>query len=299
VAARNELAKQLRREKRRDEATAVAALRRPGWDDWALNATAVEQVAEVAAFADAATAVQEAQAAAIEGRDGPDVRTALHDLRGATTVLVRLATAVLKRVGRQAGGGELAGRLAEVAGTGAAVEQLRAGVLGAGGDAPAELFAGLQPVERDDGDETPVDRGAGPATGGRRPARRPPADDTADDTSGDTADDQDGDTVDATDAPAPTRREVQAEREERRRRKEALQEATRTRREVAKAAGRADDAFDAAATALRRAERALAEAQQALATAEEERDEAVDALRAADEELARAGDAAEEASPPA
>ena len=150
VAARNELAKQLRRDKRREEATAVAALRRPGWDDWALNVTAVEQGADVASFADAASAVRAAQAAAIEGRDGPDVRTTLHDLRTATTVLVRHATAVLRRVGRQAGAGELAGRLAEVAASEPAVDQLRVGVLGAGGDAPAELFAGLEPGDTRD-----------------------------------------------------------------------------------------------------------------------------------------------------
>ena len=111
VAARNELAKQLRRDKRREEATAVAALRRPGWDDWALNVTAVEQGADVATFADAASAVRAAQAAAIEGRDGPDVRTTLHDLRTATTVLVRHATAVL-RPGRAPGRCRRAGRTA-------------------------------------------------------------------------------------------------------------------------------------------------------------------------------------------
>ncbi|MET0578862.1 MAG: hypothetical protein ABW122_09395, partial [Ilumatobacteraceae bacterium] len=225
VAARNELVKQLRREKRRDEATAIAALRRPGWEDWALNVTAVEQAADVAAFADAAAAVREAQAAAIEGRDGPDVRTSLHDLRGATTVVVRRATAVLGRVGRQAGAGELAGRLAEVAGSGEAVDQLRVGVLGAGGDAPAELFAGLQPVESAAGDdEDELDRPAPRSTRGKARSTEPTPD----------ADDE---------APAPAR-DVRAARAEQRRRKEALQEATRARREAAKAADRAADAVD-------------------------------------------------------
>ena len=54
VAARNELVKALRREKRREEATAVAALRRPGWDDWALNVVAAEQPPTVDAFTGAA-----------------------------------------------------------------------------------------------------------------------------------------------------------------------------------------------------------------------------------------------------
>ena len=253
VAARNELAKQLRRDKRRDEATAVAALRRPGWDDWALNVTAVEQAADVASFADAASAVRAAQAAAIEGRDGPDVRTSLHDLRSATTVVVRHATAVLGRVGRQAGAGELAGRLAEVAGSEEAVDQLRVGVLGAGGDAPAELFAGLEPVETATGRRRPAGRaGAGATRAAGRSARRaakrrrrrrtdepaPPG---------------------ATSGPSGRSSGVA------RRRCEA---ATRARREAAKAADRAADAVDSATAAVRRAERALAEAEQALADAE-------------------------------
>ena len=52
VATRNDLVKGLRREKRRDDATALAALRRPGWDDWALNAVAASDAAVVAGFAE-------------------------------------------------------------------------------------------------------------------------------------------------------------------------------------------------------------------------------------------------------
>lgn len=270
VAARNELAKQLRRDKRREEATAVAALRRPGWDDWALNVTAVEQGADVATFADAASAVRSAQAAAIEGRAGPDVRTTLHDLRTATTVLVRHATAVLRRVGRQAGAGELAGRLAEVAASESAVDQLRIGVLGAGGDAPPELFAGLEPGERA---AAPDEEPAPPATetADRAAPRRAADDDDHDD-----------------EEPAPPRRDARAERAEQRRRKEAVQEATRARRDAAKAVDRADAAVDSASTAVRRARRALAEAEQALADATGERAAAASDLEAADAELERA-----------
>ncbi len=111
------MAKALRREKRREEATAVAALRRPGWDDWALNVVAAEQPETVDAFTGAAGDVRDAQAAAIEGRDGPDIREALKSLRERSGELVALATDVLGRVGRQPGPGELNARLSEVAGS--------------------------------------------------------------------------------------------------------------------------------------------------------------------------------------
>jgi hypothetical protein len=286
VAARNELAKQLRRDKQRDDATAVAALRRPGWDEWALNVTAVEQASDVAAFADAALAVRAAQAAAIEGREGADVRTTLHDLRDATAVLVRHASGVLGRVGRQAGPGELAGRLAEVAGSEASVEQLRIGVLGAGGDAPAELFAGLEPGVAAGGDEEPTEAAASARLA---PAPRPQAGDA-----GDVDDAEDAD--DGTDEePAPPRRDARAERAARRRRKEAVQAATQARREAATVADRAADAVDVATTGVRRAERALAEAERALADATAEQESADAALAAADAELEEARAAVDDA----
>ncbi len=148
VAARNELAKSLRREKRREEATAVAALRRPGWDDWALNIVAAEQPQTVDAFTSAAADVREAQAAAIEGRDGPDVRDALKSLRDRSAELVALATEVLGRVGRQPGPGELTARLSEVAASDTAAAQLRAAVLGSGDAGPDDVFADLEPASR-------------------------------------------------------------------------------------------------------------------------------------------------------
>ena len=140
------MAKALRREKRRDEATAVAALRRPGWDDWALNVVAAEQPETVDAFTRAAGDVRDAQAAAIEGRDGPDIREALKTLRERSGELVALATDALGRVGREPGPGELNARLSEVAGSETGAAQLRAGILGSGDAAPQDLFADLEPA---------------------------------------------------------------------------------------------------------------------------------------------------------
>ena len=90
VAERNARVKVLRAEGRRDEAALVAIIRRPSWTDWALNRAADEHPESVAAFATAAEAMREAQAAAVEGRS-TDVGAALRALRDRTADLVKLA----------------------------------------------------------------------------------------------------------------------------------------------------------------------------------------------------------------
>lgn len=147
VAARNALVKRLRKDKDRETATAVAAMRRPAWTDFALNVTSRDHHDDVEAFADAAAQVRDAQAAAIEGRAGPDVRATLQGLRDRTNALVKLANAALTAAGRVDDTPELLGRLSEVAGNADAIERLRRGALGTGGDDPdLDVFAGLEPA---------------------------------------------------------------------------------------------------------------------------------------------------------
>jgi hypothetical protein len=148
VAARNEVVKELRRAKERDEATLVAALRRPDWTDWALNVAAAEIEDAVGEFAQAASDVRDAQTAAIEGREGPDVRTALRALRERTADVIRGAAAALGRAGRAAGTAELTARLSEIAGNAVAIDQMRMGVLGSGDPDVSDPFAGLEPATR-------------------------------------------------------------------------------------------------------------------------------------------------------
>jgi hypothetical protein len=221
VAARNAAAKALRAEKRRDEATAVAALRRPGWDDWALNVVATEHADVVGGFADAAGAGRDAQAAAIEGRDGPDVRASLRQLREGSAELIRLAGDVLGRASRQPGSGEINARLSEIAASASAVEALRAGVLGSGGDGADDLFAGLQPAARLE---------KRPAA--KRPAPRPSAPPAA----------------------------VGVDRAERKRRRDALVAATKEQAAAGRVMTRADATVAAAEQAVERAQRALVDA---------------------------------------
>ena len=57
VAARTALVRQLKSAGEREQAAAVAPMRRPSWVDWALNVAADEHTDEVSEFADAAEAM--------------------------------------------------------------------------------------------------------------------------------------------------------------------------------------------------------------------------------------------------
>jgi hypothetical protein len=262
VAARNELVKQLRAENRRDDATALAALRRPGWDDWALNAVAGRDGDVVAGFASAAAAVRDAQAAAIEAREGPDIRTALRDLRDRSAELVRLADSALAAAGRRQTPGEINARLSEVATSDVAVAQLRAGVLGSGDTAPADLFGDLEPSPP-------------PA-----PARRSPAKKGA---------------APAKEAAAPKRDAAaeRAARQEAARRKEALAEANRIHAAAVKARRRAETEVEKAEAAAERARSAAAAAEEALYVSRRGLDDARAAEAAATDEVESARTAVE------
>ena len=116
-------------------AAALGKLRKPALADWALNVVAADHGDDVAAFLDAAGTVRDAQAAAIEGRDGPDIRAALRDLREHSGQVLGRAQEVLAGAGRDAAAeaGTVASRLTEIAANDEASAQLAAGVLGSAG----------------------------------------------------------------------------------------------------------------------------------------------------------------------
>jgi hypothetical protein len=150
VAARNQLVKERRAAKDRDGATALGQLRKPALADWALNVVAARHGGDVAAFLDAAGTVRDAQAAAIEGRDGPDIRAALRDLRDHSGQVLGRAQEVLADAGRDAAteAGVVASRLTEISASDEASAQLAAGVLGSSGFTAADLFGELEPAAR-------------------------------------------------------------------------------------------------------------------------------------------------------
>jgi hypothetical protein len=148
VAARNQLVKELKKAGERDQASAVAAWRRPSNTDWALNVVAQDDADDITAFLDAADAARAAQAAAIEGRPGEDLRTAVGGLRDATARLARSAEQVLARIGKTttADVAAVTSRLAEVATNPDLGSQLREHRLGSGAVEAHELFGALEPA---------------------------------------------------------------------------------------------------------------------------------------------------------
>jgi hypothetical protein len=250
VAERTRLVKECRAAKEREAATALGKLRKPALVDWALNVVAAEHGTDVSAFLDAAGAVRDAQAAAIEGRKGPDVRGALRDLRDRSGRVLGLAQEVLAGAGRDAAAetGSVAGRLTEISASADASAQLAAGVLGSAVVVPADVFAGLE------ASPTPARR----TTRSVSPKTRPKAD-------------------------------AVTQTEERQRKRE-IADATKARDAAARAADRATAAVDKAAAAVRNVERQLDQARETHDAAERERDDAARRLDEAEDALRRVAD---------
>ena len=280
VAARNQLAKTLRADGDKDTAKAVAALRRPSVADWVFNVLATDEPDAIDGFADAATEVQAAQAAAIEGRAGGDIREAMRALRDRTGALVALARPRLKQPGLPASGssvGDLTSRLAEIAGSEAATELLRSGLLGAGDPGGADPFEGLELPTRS------TARGSGAAK--RASTKRATTKAAASEKRRPKAGDREREKKAADDARA----------DERRARVRALADAERAHDRALKALGRVDSEFERVTAALAKAQSAADEAQAKLDAAraqheraEAKRAEAAEVVAAAEDAVADA-----------
>jgi hypothetical protein len=123
VAARNAKVRELRAAGQRDAAETIAKLRRPNSTEWALNMAARAQPGAVAAWADAADEVRQAQEATAAGRQ-VDLRASLTTLRARTADMVSAAS-------QWAASDALSLALHEIAASPDATDALRAGVLGA------------------------------------------------------------------------------------------------------------------------------------------------------------------------
>lgn len=137
VGARNALVKSLKREKRTEDAAAVAALRRPSVADHAINAAARADAQLATVWAAAVVSVSDEQSAAIGGGSAQNLRAATAALREATRELADAAVAVL---GNESKRSEVLGAL-RAATTRPGAAMVAAGILGAA-DPTDELFAG-------------------------------------------------------------------------------------------------------------------------------------------------------------
>ena len=182
VAARNALAKALKADGHRDEAAAVAALRRPTVPDWALNSVALQEPDVVADAVDAAEHLRSVQAAALgDPSAAPDLRDAMAQARQAAGALRKAAEDVLRRAGRPAGDmSALTTRLNETMVHPGLLSQLQAGRLGTAAVDALDPFSGAPAAPSTSAAPARSGRGAArpsrtPAPTARKPAAPKPA----------------------------------------------------------------------------------------------------------------------------
>ncbi len=287
VAERGALARALRGEGQREEAAAVAGLRKPSVAAWAVNQLVRTQVPDVKALVEAGDAVREAQAALLAGGgDGRALHAAADAERAAVARLVaaaggllsadghELSAAVIDRVADTLHAAALDADARRVVEGGRLARELRHVGLGDGLLA-APLAPPASPTPRRRA-PPPPEPAAG--TGSRRPGRhRTTADAGPTDAE-----------VTARAAQAKAAERAEAARAERDR---AAAEKTARAASVAarRLADRADRAVRAAAERRERAARALGEADAALADARAQAQAAARARRDAEAEFGRLG----------
>lgn len=93
VAKRDALVKELKAEKRKDDAAAVKALRKPSAAAWAINQVARSRADEVDGLFAAAGALRDAQAKAVQGKDDGSLRTTTREWRDRINALAAAAGA--------------------------------------------------------------------------------------------------------------------------------------------------------------------------------------------------------------
>jgi hypothetical protein len=244
VAARNSLVKQLKADKRTDEAAEVAALRKPTVVAWALNQVAREDPDAVAILIDAARGVADAQRDVMAGGDAKALRAASAAQRGAAAEVADAAVRLAGQNNADAVSATLDAALTDDDLTG----RLRDGTLTETLDAPAGFGFGLGvDVAPAAPRRKPATKTAAKRTGTTKPAPAGKADDAA-----------------ARKAAAAARKEVA-------RLDKALEKAERDH-------GRATRSMESAEKALSEAEQMLADAQRRVVDATSARDDAASAL---------------------
>lgn len=113
VAARNDLVRALRKERRREDAAVVAELRRPSPAAWAVNQLSRRRGAELDGLVRLGQALRDAQARALEGADAQVLRQAGRARRDAVGALADAGVAFLaeRGPGAEAHAGEIVATL--------------------------------------------------------------------------------------------------------------------------------------------------------------------------------------------
>lgn len=175
VAERNAASKAWKQAGRKDEAAAIAALRKPSAVESALNRTARRDPATTHTWAEAARSADAAQSATIGGGDAAELRRAMAELR---TAIGGMVDATVQTLGDDAKRDDVAALLRSLPVGG--VQQVLAGVLGSAAVPDDELFAGAPtPPRRPRTKRSPpgkrADPAAPPASASDPAAAQPPA----------------------------------------------------------------------------------------------------------------------------
>lgn len=300
TAARNELAKRLRKERQKDEAAEVQSLAKPSPSAWAVNVLFERQPAKMEALLGAGKRAREAQREAVSGRGAEALRESIRIARGLSDELRWEAAQILADQGASPSRTvveRIAANLQALAFSPSAVEEAARGWLDSDLEPPGfEVLAGLQvagasvvdlaerrEARRQETEQKTESRKPAPA-----PAKAPsPPQRSAHETKRDEA-----------------ARHQKAAREEARQRQEAAEKAHREReaeklRQRIAAATEKVDLARAEAESLRevakKAEKAAADArrqaeaaEQAAARAQEKAEKAEEKLAAAEEALRNA-----------
>ena len=177
VAARNQLAKELRAGGDKDGAAAVAKLRRPTATAWALNQLARQRPELVDAALAAGARLRAATERALEG-DASDLRAAQTDERAAVEAAIAAASGYLDRAGHASpdrGRQLIAGTLRAAGADADVAELLQAGTLDVDREAPGLGLDRLSPSSVVRGRPQPSTRSAAPPpTPPTRPAAPKP-----------------------------------------------------------------------------------------------------------------------------
>jgi hypothetical protein len=253
VAARDELARRLRKDGDGAAAKRVAGLRRPTVAAWAVNQAARRRPELVTDLIEAGERLRQAQRRALSGLRGGALRTAGAERRVAIERLLAEAADVLEESGRspEAHRDAIAATLQAASVDETAAAAVRAGTLDREVAAPSGFgeVAGLQLVQPAAAEPEAPERPARPA---RRRVKLDPA----------------------------RRRELEAARRQRDQRRREARAAAKT---AGKAREAADQAAEAEAETTEAARRLAGEATQARRAAEEARRAAEEARRVADE----------------
>lgn len=157
TAARDQLAKQLRDDGKRESASSVKALRKPTLIAWALNQLSRRERAALETLIESGDALRAAQRKALSGVEATPFRTAMEQRRRLVRQLTRRAMEILREAGRgsQSAEEELARSLEAVSTYTDAADALLQGRLEKplSGSSGFEAFSGLSVVQEPSGSE--------------------------------------------------------------------------------------------------------------------------------------------------